>query len=146
MNIRLDATAREACNLSGVRMFCPELLDKEAPMLLFSRLGSVIELPYDDTILGFGHNGSWIRTPVFCEGAISLVDPVEYYGFREFQISPTRSALLLDLPCGDYLLYTDITGMRLPSGRYVNDGLIGRVSCDGRLVALCAVSDIPQLD
>ncbi|WP_150573846.1 hypothetical protein [Pseudomonas fluorescens] len=99
----------------------------------------------DDAIqLRFLFDGVFINDPTRCRLGIAAVDPVSYYGFSEFYFGNAGSALKLELAAGGYLLLTDITGTRMPGGRYRQDALLSRYDVFGRLIAASPLVDLLQ--
>lgn len=111
------------------------------PMTVYQADGTTKLVPYSAQVLAFEFEGFEIRDPQISECGRFVADPKKY-GFKRHETGGGCTALILDLPNGDYLLITDEDGSSIPD---LGDStaLLGRYTKDGNPIAVITLGDVP---
>lgn len=111
-------------------------------MTVFLPDGREIGAPYDETLLGFSHEGTWIINPFVSDCSRFPVSPT-VYGFTVWDSGVGVVGYRRDLPNDDYILLT--ADGRLPEKpEDADDAILTLYNSDGVELAAICVSDIPM--
>lgn len=112
------------------------------PMTVFLPDGREVGAPYDDTLLGFSHEGTWIINPFVSDCSRFPVSPT-VYGFTVWDSGVGVVGYRRDLPNNDYILLTVHSQLPDKPGDE-DDAILTLYNSDGVELAAINVCDIPM--